>query len=60
MALFNWTAQPRMVSVRRSALGHPGPVEAVDFWSEAKESFTDEFIVKRLEARSALLWDVLV
>lgn len=58
LAFFNWTDEPRVISVRRSALGHDGPVAAQDFWSGEDEAFADEFIGKRLDARSALLYDI--
>ena len=58
VALFNWTDQPQVVSIRRCLLGHVGPVQAVNFWTEETETFADEFLVKRLEPRSALLYDV--
>lgn len=59
LALFNWTDEPRIVSVRRAALGQAEPVQAVNFWTDEEETFGEEFIIKRLAGRSALLYDIL-
>lgn len=58
VALFNWTDEPKIISVRREDLGHNSPVLAEDFWTEEQETWADEFVVKRLDARSALLFDI--
>src|SRR5690606_25878654 len=59
IALFNWTDEPKIISVRRARLGHDGPVVLENFWTEERETVTDEFISKRLDARSAMLFDVI-
>ncbi len=59
VALFNWTDEPRIISVPRARLGHSSPVKAENFWSGEKEDFSGEFILKKLEARSAILFDVM-
>jgi hypothetical protein len=59
VALFNWTDEPRVISVRRQRLGHTGVVQAVNFWTERLEKFAEEFIIKQLPAHSALLYDIL-
>ncbi len=59
VALFNWTDEPKTVSVLRSHLGHSGPVQAEDFWTDEQEPWDGEFISRRLAPRSALLFDVL-
>lgn len=59
VALFNWSDDPGIVSVRRETLGHEGPVKGENFWTEEQETFDEEFIVKRLDGRSALLFDIL-
>lgn len=59
LALFNWTDAPQLISVRRSRLGQAGPAAAVNFLNGEHEVFDVEFISKRLNARSAILWDVL-
>jgi len=59
VALFNWSDEPRIVSVRRDTLGQTDPVQVVDFWTETEETWTDEFVSKRLDGRSAVLFDVL-
>lgn len=58
VALFNWTDEPRVVSVLRSRLGHTGPVAVEDFWTGARETLDGEFLTRRLDPRSALLLDV--
>jgi hypothetical protein len=59
VALFNWTEERRMVSVRRERLGHEGPVNAVNFWTDEAEILDQEFLVRCLDSRSALLLDIL-
>jgi hypothetical protein len=59
VALFNWADEPRIISVLRSRLGHSGPVMAENFWTSERETLDGEFISKRLEMRSARLYDVL-
>jgi hypothetical protein len=59
VALFNWSDEPRVVSVRRTRLGHGGPVQAEDFWTGERATFDGEFISQRLEGRSACLYDVM-
>ncbi len=58
LALFNWTDEPRIISVRRALLGHTGSVRAANFWTGAMETFDADFISKQLEPRSALLFDL--
>ena len=58
LAFFNWTDEDAVISVRRAGLGHDGPVEAEDFWTGAAEVFDQDFIVKSLAPRSALLYDL--
>jgi hypothetical protein len=58
VALFNWTDEPRIISVLRSRLGHTGPVKVENFWTGERESLGGEFISLRLEGRSAHLVDV--
>jgi hypothetical protein len=58
VALFNWTDEPKTVSVLRRRLGHTGPVQAEDFWTGEQETLTDDFITRRLAPRSAVLLDV--
>jgi hypothetical protein len=59
LALFNWTDEPRVISVRRSHFGHAEPVQAEDFWTGERLTLDGEFVTRRLEARSAVLFDVL-
>lgn len=59
VALFNWSDEPKIVNVSRAKLGQQGPVRAVNFWTDEEETFADEFLSKRLEGRSALLYDIL-
>jgi hypothetical protein len=59
VALFNWGEEPKLVSVRRAALGHEAAVEVEDFWSGERERLDEEFLVRRLEPRNAALLDVL-
>jgi hypothetical protein len=58
VALFNWTDEPRVVSVLRSRLGQTGPVAAEDFWTGTRETLDGEFLSRRLGPRSALLLDI--
>jgi hypothetical protein len=58
LALFNWTDESQVLSVRRARLGHTGPAEAENFWTGECETFEGEFITKRLDGRSAVLFDV--
>jgi hypothetical protein len=58
LALFNWTDEPQIVSVRRSRLGHTGSVKGENFWTGERETFDGEFISKRLAGRSAVLFDI--
>jgi hypothetical protein len=58
LALFNWTDEPQIISLRRSRLGHAGPVKIENFWTGERETLDGEFITKRLDGRSALLFDV--
>lgn len=60
LAFFNWGDEPRVITVRRVRLGHRGPARAVNFWTGEREAFESEFISKRLEGRSALLYDVVL
>jgi hypothetical protein len=59
VALFNWSDESRIVSVSRARLGQDGPVVAEDFWTGERETFDGEFVTKRIEGRSAMLWDIL-
>lgn len=59
VALFNWTDEPRIVSVLRSRLGHDGPVQLRNFWTDQTQPCDAEFLSLRLDARSAVLLDVL-
>jgi hypothetical protein len=59
LALFNWSDQPKMISVRRADLGHENPVDAENFWTEEKLTFDGEFISRRLGPRSAALFDIM-
>jgi hypothetical protein len=59
VALFNWTDEPRVAAVARRRLGQRRPVEAVNFWTGEREVLGEEFVVKRLGARSALLYDIM-
>jgi len=59
IAFFNWTDRPKLVTASRYSLGHTGPVSAEDFWTGEREEFSEEFITKRLEPRSALLYDIM-
>lgn len=58
VALFNWTDEPKTVSVLRARLGHVGPVKAENFWTGERETLDGEFITRRLEGRSAVLLEV--
>jgi hypothetical protein len=58
VALFNWTDEPKTVSVLRARLGHRGPVQAEDFWTGERVAIDGEFLTRRLAARSAALYDV--
>jgi len=58
VALFNWSDEPRVISVLRSRLGHDGPVKAENFWTGETINFNGEFITQRLGGRSAVLWDI--
>ena len=57
-ALFNWTDEPRIVSVLRSRLGHDGPVAVENAWTGERETLDGEFFGRRLDGRSAELYDV--
>ncbi len=59
VALFNWTDEPRVVSVRRERLGHDGPVTVENFWTGDRETWDEEFLTLRLDARSTMLFDVM-
>jgi len=59
LAFFNWTDSPRIVSVRRSDLGHTAACHGENFWTGEREAFEGEFITKRLDGRSALLFDII-
>ena len=59
VALFNWSDEARVISVPRARLGHAGAVVAENFWTGERETLKGEFISKRLEGRSAALWDIL-
>jgi hypothetical protein len=58
LAFFNWTDEAKLVSVKRSRLGQTGPVKAMNFWTGEQETFDGEFITRRLDPRSAELFDV--
>jgi hypothetical protein len=58
LALFNWTDQPRVISVRRADLGHSGSVKAKNVWTGDGADFSGDFITLELAGRSAVLWDV--
>lgn len=58
VALFNWSDEPRVISVLRSRLGHTGPVKAENFWTGERETLDGEFVSRRLDGRSAVLLDV--
>jgi hypothetical protein len=58
LALFNWNDEPQVISVLRKRLGHTAPVKGENFWTGERETFDGEFITKRLEGRSAVLFDV--
>jgi hypothetical protein len=60
IAIFNWDAEPKVISWRREKLGQKGPVQVINFWTGEEELFWDEFIVKRLEGHTALLYDAMV
>jgi hypothetical protein len=45
--------------VLRARLGHVGPVKAENFWTGERETLDSEFITKRLEGRSAILFDII-
>jgi hypothetical protein len=59
LALFNWSDEPRIVSVLRRRLGHSGPVECENFWTGRRQRCDDAFISCTLDPRSAVLFDVL-
>ena len=59
VALFNWSDEPRILSISRKRLGHAGPVRAENFWTGEREILDGEFLSRRLEGRSALLYDIL-
>jgi hypothetical protein len=59
VALFNWTDEPQIISVRRARLGHTSTVEGENFWTGKRERFDGEFISQRLEGRSARLYDLM-
>lgn len=58
LALFNWDDQPRVVAVRRAALGHAGAVEAEDFWSGEHRRLDGGFHIEELPPRTARLYDL--
>ena len=58
LALFNWTNDKKVISVKRSILGDTKEANAIDFWTGEKGVFKDEFIIKKLPPRSALLYDI--
>ncbi|MEI6521540.1 MAG: hypothetical protein WCO98_16115, partial [bacterium] len=59
LAFFNWTDEPKIISVYRENIGQIHPVEAENFWTGERELLDGDFISKRLEGRSALLLDVI-
>ncbi len=58
-AFFNWTDEPKIVSVRKEKLGHKSGIVIEDFWTGKKYKENEEFIHRRLAPRSALLYDVI-
>ncbi len=59
VALFNWTDEPKVISIRREKLGHDGgAVTLVDFWTEEEAVLEGEFLTRTLPPRSSLLYDV--
>lgn len=59
LALFNWSDEPRIISVPRTRLGHTSSVDAENFWTGERATWDGEFISQRLNACSAALFDVL-
>jgi hypothetical protein len=59
VALFNWTDEPKVISVRRARLGHTAPVRSANFWTGELENLDGEFLTATLDKRSALLLDIL-
>lgn len=57
-ALFNWSDDCKIIVVKHSDLGHIGNVTAENFWTGDIENFNKDFIIKELQPRSALLYDV--
>lgn len=60
LALFNWTDEGKVISVKRSIFGDTKETNAVDFWTGDKEVLRDEFITKVLAPHSALLLDISI
>lgn len=58
VAFFNWSDQPKAISVERNRLGQPKQARAEDFWSGEEESWTQPFLTVELPPRSARLFDV--
>ena len=59
VALFNWADEPRMLAVRRDRLGQAGPVTVENFWTDQRETWSEEYLARPLAPRSAMLYDVL-
>lgn len=59
VAFFNWSDQPRVVSVRRADLRHEAGAGVENFWTGQAARWDNEFVTVRLGPRSAELWDVL-
>lgn len=59
VALFNWSDEPKVISISLAHLGHTAPMRGENFWTGEREIFEDDFITRPLAGRSALLWDIL-
>jgi melibiase-like protein len=60
LAFFNWTDEMKVISVKRSGLGHEKHVKAVNFWTGEHETFKDEFITMILPPHLAFLYDIMI
>jgi len=58
VAFFNWSDQPKAISVERNRLGQPQRAQAEDFWSGSQEEWDRPFITVELPPHSARLFDV--
>jgi hypothetical protein len=58
VAFFNWSEEPRLISVSRQVLGHSSAVEVEDFWTGEKSTWDDDFVSLEVQPHCARLFDV--